>query len=269
MSVHVSSAVWKITGISPSQKLILLKLADHADDDGRCWPSIRRMSQETCLGKSTVFRQLREMEEAGWLQRVQRAETSTVYRLMLSQIVPGSLKTSDGEGGVVPQRDQGGVVPPWDQGGPTAGQGVVPQRDRNHHLEPSSEPPIHNRAKKPSGAAARKDRTADEIALANLVDLDLLSSDALKTAWSSFKGYRAERAKRPLSGEKLAPWTERAALMQKRTLERIVAKWGESIAIEQVTRSVDRRWIDIYEPKNQVDKQPDPKQMSLAQLKEF
>lgn len=266
MSVHVSSDVWKITGITPSQKLILLKLADHADDDGRCWPSIRRMAVETCLDKATVCRLLRAMETAGWIEREQRPFQNTVYRLRTSQIVPESLKTSGRQGGVVAPRDHpigDPLVAPRDQGGRTTRPGVVAPCDTNHHRT-AIEPPSSK-----GSIRLKRDKTADELSLANLVELDLFASDGLKEAWERFKAYRADRARMPLVGEKRAPWTERASLMAKATVERIVSKWGEAAALEQLAKTVTRRWIDIYEPKNVVDKRPSTETMSVDDLKNF
>ena len=36
MSVHQSSAAWKVRGISQTEKLVLVKLADNANDAGWC-----------------------------------------------------------------------------------------------------------------------------------------------------------------------------------------------------------------------------------------
>lgn len=69
MSVHVSSVVWKWDAPDPLTKLVLLKLADNADDDGRCWPSLQRIERETGLCHSTVCDRLRKLEEAGVIDR--------------------------------------------------------------------------------------------------------------------------------------------------------------------------------------------------------
>ncbi|WP_371932199.1 helix-turn-helix domain-containing protein, partial [Mameliella sp. MMSF_3537] len=47
MSVRVMSLVWERDDLDPYEKLVLLAMADHADDDGRCYPSIRRLCERT------------------------------------------------------------------------------------------------------------------------------------------------------------------------------------------------------------------------------
>lgn len=96
MSIHISSAVWKRRGLDPMTKLVLLKLADNANDEGECWPSIRRIVNETGLAKATVCNKLRDLEAAGLIER-QRRETdtartvTTLYWLNVAEIS----KTSD------------------------------------------------------------------------------------------------------------------------------------------------------------------------------
>lgn len=239
MSVHVSSAVWKIEGVTPTDKLILLKLADHANDDGECWPSIRRMVRETCLAKTTVCRRLRELEADGVIVRIRRGGTSTLYRLDLTKIS----KTLIGGGGPVAGQCSEYVVPPRDRGGPTTGPPVVPPRDQNHHIEPSREPSPF------SGRKVRSDRTEDELALARLVQPDMLASDVFRRAWTEWQGWREERHRRPLTGEKRQPWTERAAQAALRNMLDLSAKYGDAKVAELVARAIDRRWLEVYAPR--------------------
>ena len=68
MSVHVTTLVWKAQRISCNQKLVLLKLADCADDDGRnVYPSVQRIARECCLSERTVQRFLRRFVDLGLL----------------------------------------------------------------------------------------------------------------------------------------------------------------------------------------------------------
>lgn len=114
-----------------------------------------------------------------------------------------------------------------------------------------------------------RDRSADEIALANIVQLGLFASDALKAAWTAWAGYRTDRATRPLAGEKRSPWTERAAEAAKRNVEALCAKWGDETTIELINKSIDRRWLDVYSPKAPSELRANPAAMTDAQLKIF
>lgn len=55
--------------VKPVGKFILVTLADHAGDDGVCWPSTARIEQRTGLAHSTVQDWLNKLEEGGWLVR--------------------------------------------------------------------------------------------------------------------------------------------------------------------------------------------------------
>lgn len=86
-------------GLKPTRRLLLFTMADAADDDGRLWPSQRRLHLLTGLGESTIREALREFEKLGVLDtqtRVRdegRGRTSNLYRLNLQP--PGLGARSD------------------------------------------------------------------------------------------------------------------------------------------------------------------------------
>lgn len=78
---------WK-NHLTPPRKLVLLSLADNADDSGICWPSIAYLSRRTHLSPRTVQRILRELEKLHLLTKKVRTgdfgrQTSNQYRLCL------------------------------------------------------------------------------------------------------------------------------------------------------------------------------------------
>jgi len=85
VSVHVSAAVWSNETLGGSSKLVLLKLADCADDDGRnAFPSVARVARECGLGERTVQRILATLVTGGYLVIDQPAtrHRPTVYRVI-------------------------------------------------------------------------------------------------------------------------------------------------------------------------------------------
>lgn len=68
MSVRVMSAVWELD-LPAFEKLVLLALADCANDEGLAWPSIATLKRKTNAGERTVQRSLRALAEAGHLRR--------------------------------------------------------------------------------------------------------------------------------------------------------------------------------------------------------
>lgn len=67
MSIKVMSQVWDIEGIDSSECLILIALADHADDQGRCYPSIGRLAKRTKLSDRGVQKVISRLIEKGFV----------------------------------------------------------------------------------------------------------------------------------------------------------------------------------------------------------
>lgn len=136
--------------VSATEKVVLLALADHADNSGLCWPSIALLMQRAHVGERTVQRAVQSLEQGGFLVRERRhrengSDTSNLYRLRLdrvSQGVSGSVKKSqETSGGVnlaphrgVTQTGGGGVMQ-------TGGEGVTQTVPRTVIKNRKKEPP--------------------------------------------------------------------------------------------------------------------------------
>lgn len=62
MSLRYLIAAFAARVGNPSRKLVLLKLADNANDDGICWPSAARIALDTELSRDSVKRHLKGLE---------------------------------------------------------------------------------------------------------------------------------------------------------------------------------------------------------------
>jgi hypothetical protein len=80
MSVRVMSAVWELD-LPPSEKLVLLALADCANDEGICWPSATTLARKSGQGERTVRRCIQSLISKRHLAQDQRSGTSPVYRV--------------------------------------------------------------------------------------------------------------------------------------------------------------------------------------------
>ena len=49
MSIRIMAAVFESKTLGPTERLVMLALADHADDDGKCYPSVLRLCERTGL----------------------------------------------------------------------------------------------------------------------------------------------------------------------------------------------------------------------------
>ncbi len=83
MSVHVTSAVWKSTGIKGSDLLVLLSLGDQSNDGGWCWPAVGSIVRRTELSRSTVQRALKSLEAGGVIEVFERPGGSHLFRVLL------------------------------------------------------------------------------------------------------------------------------------------------------------------------------------------
>ena len=116
---------------TPTRKVVLIALANRVNSDtGLCCPSLKTVAKETCLAKSSVIRALHELEQAGYIQRVQRqrengSHTSTEYRF--PQLTPSAR-----------------VTPPLSHSGTTPSPTVTPP-----------EPELRTGSKEPLAAAPR------------------------------------------------------------------------------------------------------------------
>ena len=87
-------AAWKVTGLTPREKVVLLALADCMNaTTGMCFPSARRLSEMTGLPPRRVWDVLWLLEEKGLITRINReldsgGQGSNRYLLHLSEPVP-------------------------------------------------------------------------------------------------------------------------------------------------------------------------------------
>ena len=87
-------AAWKVTGLTPREKVVLLALADCMNaTTGMCFPSARRLGEMTGIYYRSVWEVLGALEEKGIITRINReleggGQGSNRYLLHLSEPVP-------------------------------------------------------------------------------------------------------------------------------------------------------------------------------------
>lgn len=88
MSTIIMSACWPLQGMSGPQKAVLISLADNANDEGVCWPSVARISERTCLAERTVQAAIKWLSHVGLLSVRERMGRSTMYTLTPAAYAP-------------------------------------------------------------------------------------------------------------------------------------------------------------------------------------
>lgn len=141
MSILLMSRIFKAHMGSPSRKLLALRLADYADDEGRgIWPTVATLAEQTEMDRRTVQRHMADFVKEGLLVVVAEASgrpgQATRYD-MVPEAIGRAAVGSDGCHGVT-----GDIVPPVETGDTGAETGDIHDRDGRHHaaqtvIEPS------------------------------------------------------------------------------------------------------------------------------------
>lgn len=135
-------------GLSATEKLVLIGIANH-DGDGGAWPSIATLARYANCAPRSARRCVRRLEQLGLVETTKNAggtkdtaddRRPNLYRLRIQQVVDNPV---DGGTGESPRDATGGPGSPpgGDQGVQNGGTGESP--------EPSNEPSM-NRALHPS-----------------------------------------------------------------------------------------------------------------------
>ncbi len=173
MSIRLMSQVWEDTRIeSQAELLVLLALADHARDDGLCWPSMRSIAGKARIEERSAQRIIRRLIEKGLVELVSQGgcidgcNTPNRYRVIGSEPRQTHGVTEGRPRASVSQGVRGDPVSPRgdreDKNGVTLGH-------PNHQIEPSTEriTTTHPQGAKnasqgsePSEASSRRDSRA-------------------------------------------------------------------------------------------------------------
>lgn len=81
------SQVWEIA-VPAFEKLVLLALADCANDEGLAWPSIATLKRKTGAGERTIYRAIAAMEGQGILSIERIIGKGNKYRLTPARAAP-------------------------------------------------------------------------------------------------------------------------------------------------------------------------------------
>lgn len=69
MSVKLMAQVWDME-MKAIEKIVLLALADYADDDGVCWPRQNTIAIKTGVSRQTVNQKMKQLEADGLLAKI-------------------------------------------------------------------------------------------------------------------------------------------------------------------------------------------------------
>ncbi|WP_394517245.1 helix-turn-helix domain-containing protein [Pantoea sp. SGAir0175] len=156
MSMTLMAQAMSIKVGNPIRKLVLIKLADNANDKGECWPSYQHIADQCEIGRSTVKSHIKALEDMGLVRREFRKNgvlnQSNLFHITLDKPVEivskgNSVREKRKEtGGSDADRggagDARGVGQEMTGGGSGAarGGGAAPDPITSHSFEPVNEP---------------------------------------------------------------------------------------------------------------------------------
>ena len=132
MSMRLMVEVFHTEVGNPMHKLVLLKLADNANDNGECYPSYQHIAKQCEINKSTAMRAIEALCKKGLLLKQPRyliggkEQTSNFYVIVLPSLSGSGTK-------------QPGVVAESNQGSGTKQPGVVAESNPNQSYITSKE----------------------------------------------------------------------------------------------------------------------------------
>ena len=94
MSMELMVQAMKVKVGNPLRKLVLLKLADNASDQGECWPSYQHIADQCEISRRSVMNHVAALCESGLMRKETRSgpkgNGSNFYRLTLSGANPSA-----------------------------------------------------------------------------------------------------------------------------------------------------------------------------------
>ena len=101
MSVKIMTRVWEYSGQGASELLLLLAIADNADDDGYCWPGGEYLANKVRMSYRSVMRLIQSLEETKELYCDHNRRNGNRYLVIVGmndeQIKKGLLKFKYGK----------------------------------------------------------------------------------------------------------------------------------------------------------------------------
>ncbi|TKI02425.1 helix-turn-helix domain-containing protein, partial [Martelella alba] len=163
MSIKLMSQVWEVQSLTQPRKMLLLAVADFANDEGHSWPSVETLMKK-CSFKSDsgVRRALAELSTDGWLSKSSRSvkgangrrqQGSNAYQLNLSKLLAESLaepiRRTGSQPAIEPVQDEGSQHEPSSYEG-SQDEGSPDSKNPHYEPVPDTPDPLVNSKQDPS-----------------------------------------------------------------------------------------------------------------------
>lgn len=91
MSIKLMSLAFDARVSNPLRKLVLLKLCDHANEKGQCWPSFSYIADQCEISRRSAINHIQTLIEDGYLSSESRfkdgEQTTNMYTISISRLI--------------------------------------------------------------------------------------------------------------------------------------------------------------------------------------
>lgn len=273
VSLSATSQVWAHSRQESGNLLVLLALADYADDEGFCFPSVPSLAGRARITVRHCQRILAGLVASGELVKLETGggAKSTRYRVIFRGPPPDARVTPDADvtpdTGTTPTPDAGvgGGVTPMSPGGRHTCHGgddvdvtggmmpTSPEQPIKQSIQQPVEPSLpaaavlepEESAKTPAGKTKKPvpagNRESAELAAANAVALTGNIPDEILELWSEWRTYRTARATTGPKSDRI-PWTAQAARMSARQIENALAVHPARMVADRIRSAIAGNW---------------------------
>jgi hypothetical protein len=252
MSVEATNFVWYHSTAEGSDRLVLLALADFADEDGNCFGSWGKLCQKTRLCRSTIANSVKRLRNAGHLVMVEKGHRKLAGNGAEASIwrIPGvsemGLKLRP-----VQDLDPSGpnAGPKWSKCWTQVVQDMDPNVKKHKEQEETksadapapaasqpSPPSLLETSVPPKSVSPPKPKKTPKLEVAES-ELQLPHGEGFRRAWLQFMEHR----RHPIRGRNV-PLTKRAAELVLQDM----AKINEQQACEAINMAIKTAWIVPY-----------------------
>jgi hypothetical protein len=248
MSYRLTAAAISADVATAPQKMVLVVLADIADDTGKCWPSLGLIAKRAAMSRKSVIDQIPKLEAAGHLT-VRRDGKHNVYRVHPAGSVTRSDQTSH-QRLLVTDGDQSLTVTTTvthsDHHQSLTVTPLVTDGDPNQSLnqsinqsmnQPSTPPAAREAEVKPEKEKRQKPGPEAEACATTLPGNP---SAELAEAWQEWQQYRQRRAIAP--GRQRVAWTAQAARLSAKQVSQYAASHGSRIVCDRIASAINGEW---------------------------
>lgn len=140
MSMMLMVKAFGIKVGNASRKLVLIKLADNANDKGECWPSYQHIADQCEISKRSAMKHIEALCDAGYVVKRSRkgvkGNSTNVYLLNLEGEIPSPPKPEGEQDSLDSENSAPGGEPDSLGGSENSAPGI------SHSFESVNEPPI-------------------------------------------------------------------------------------------------------------------------------